>query len=52
MLVDQNGLRHSIVVPPGMMDDIVRPLWDSRVMVTGQQHGRQILLTDISKARD
>jgi hypothetical protein len=51
-LVEENGLHHSILVPPGMMDDIVRPLWDSRVTVIGVPKGKNILLTDITKARD
>jgi hypothetical protein len=51
-LVEENGLHHSILVPPGMMDDIVRPLWDCRVTVTGVPKGKNILLTDITKARD
>jgi hypothetical protein len=51
-LVDASGIRHSIVVPAGMMDDIVRPLWDSIVTVTGKRKGQQIVLTDITKARD
>lgn len=51
-LVDEAGVTHSIVVPSGMMDDIVRPLWDSRVTVTGPRTRGRILLTDIAKARD
>lgn len=35
-----------------MMDDIVRPLWDDRVTVTGVTKGNNILLTDITKVRD
>ena len=51
-LVDENRLQHTINVPPGMMDDIVRPLWDFRVTVTGLPKGKKILLTDIIKAPD
>ncbi len=52
-LLDEEGRHHTIIVPPGMMDDIVRPLWDYRVMVTGPR-GRwgHITLTDISKAQE
>jgi hypothetical protein len=52
-LVDAQGNKHSIVVPPGMMDDIVHPLWNYRVTVTGTRgrYGR-ITLTDISKDQD
>jgi hypothetical protein len=51
-LLDDNGVKHSVVVPTGMMDDIVRPLWSSRVTVTGVASRSRILLTDIAKARD
>ncbi|MCS6954436.1 MAG: hypothetical protein NZM33_16445 [Bryobacteraceae bacterium] len=51
-LVEESGLHHSILVPPGMMDDIVRPLWGYRVTVTGVPRGKNTLLTEITKARD
>lgn len=51
-LLDENGVKHSVVVPAGMMDDIVRPLWDSRITVSGPQSRGRILLTAIEKARD
>ena len=41
---------HTVEVPEGMMNDIVRPMWDSVVAVTGVRTGRQILLQDIRKA--
>jgi hypothetical protein len=50
-LLDENGVKHSVVVPAGMMDDIVRPLWDSRVTVSGLLSRRRIMLTDIAKVR-
>jgi len=50
-LLDDSGNKHSVVVPPGMMDDIVRPLWSSRVTVTGRPRRGRILLTDIRKER-
>lgn len=34
-LVDSGGQSHRIEVPAGMMDDIVKPLWSSEVVVTG-----------------
>lgn len=40
---------HLIKVPEGMMDDIVKPLWDSTVIVTGRKEGRYILLEDIQE---
>jgi hypothetical protein len=51
-LLDDAGLRHSILVPAGMMDDIVRPLWSSRVRVSGLSSRGHIILTEIAKARD
>lgn len=46
-LIDDRHLRHTIVVPPGMMSDIVKPLWDTQVVVTGVQKGKRINLQDI-----
>ncbi len=36
-----------IVVPPGMMSDIVKPLWESEVEVTGVRKGNKIYLMQI-----
>jgi len=49
-LIDDEGIPHNIIVPEGMMSDIVKPLWDERVKVTGFYHYRAIALEDISKA--
>lgn len=46
-LIDANSRRHRIVVPAGMMDDIVRPLWDVEVEVEGEKKGPFVYLTDI-----
>lgn len=52
-LLDEQGKQHTIIVPPGMMDDIVRPLWDYRVSVTGARvRWGRIILEDIVKAQD
>ena len=40
-LINDNGPTHAINVPAGMMDDIVRPLWNSFVTVRGSMSGRQ-----------
>jgi hypothetical protein len=48
-ILDDNGKQHRILVPPGMMDDIVRPLWDFPVEVTGKREGKMIRLEDIRK---
>ena len=34
-VIDEGGQSHTIEVPTGMMNDIVRPMWDSRVKITG-----------------
>lgn len=49
-LEDQEGARHRINVPIGMMADIVRPLWDRVVWVRGTQTGPNIDLEDIAPA--
>jgi hypothetical protein len=46
-LVDEHNVRHTVTVPGGMMSDIVRPLWDTRVTVTGVQRGSKITLEAI-----
>ena len=47
-LID-NGIQHTVSVPPGLMDDIVRPLWNSFVTVKGTRRKNQriIRLQDI-----
>lgn len=49
-LIAENNVEHTVVVPSGMMSDIVRPLWDARVVVTGTQRGSKITLEDIRPA--
>lgn len=39
-----------IIVPTGMMADIVRPLWENEVVIVGQKKKNSIILQDISKA--
>ena len=51
-IVDDAGKKHRILVPQGMMDDIVRPLWDFEVEVTGVREGAILVLQDIVKAQD
>jgi len=34
-LVDDSGSQHAVTVPEGMMNDIVKPLWDVRVRAQG-----------------
>lgn len=46
-IVAEGNMRHTIDVPSGMMSDIVKPLWDTHVIVTGEQRGKKITLQDI-----
>lgn len=49
-LIAEEGTQHKIVVPGGMMDDIVRPLWGFAVIVTGVKNLRgTITLNDITR---
>ncbi len=47
-LVDEAGRKHPILVPTGMMNDIVKPLWDEQVRVTGVKVGRLITMENIT----
>lgn len=49
-LIDDTGQSHNVIVPEGMMSDIVRPLWEERVQVTGYYKGKSIRLEDINRA--
>jgi hypothetical protein len=46
-IIDKDGAGHTVIVPPSMMADIVKPLWESEVIVTGDRKGTAIYLTDI-----
>lgn len=48
-IIDAQQRTHNVVVPTGMMNDIVRPMWDSIVVVTGWRRGNVIELLDISQ---
>ncbi len=39
--------RHRVVVPAGMMSDIVKPLWETSVTIKGVRKGKKISLQDI-----
>ena len=45
--VTDGNLSSRIIVPPGMMNDIVRPLWDHRVVIQAIRKGRTLTLEDI-----
>ena len=49
-LIDEMNTKYDIIVPPGMMDDIVKPLWDEIVVVTGSKVGKKIHLQEIDRA--
>jgi len=49
-IIDGDGSPHTVIVPPGLMDDIVGPLWKSQVIVTGKKKGKYLVLVDIEKA--
>jgi hypothetical protein len=46
-VISPGNVRHTILVPPGMMSDIVKPLWEEEVTVTGAQKGKKIQLMQI-----
>ena len=43
-IVEDNGQSHNISVPTGLMDDIVRPMWNSFVTVLGSRRHRQKII--------
>lgn len=49
-LIDDNCQQYLVIVPEGMMNDIVRPLWDNVVIVTGIKDKKSIFLSEINKA--
>jgi hypothetical protein len=46
-IISAGNVSHTVVVPSGMMSDIVKPLWDTEVVVTGTQKRRKIYLMQI-----
>ncbi len=46
-IVDGDRKTHRVKVPQGMMNDIVRPMWDSLVEIQGVRQGENIILQDI-----
>ena len=49
-IIDEKGKSHNIIVEEGMMSDIVKPLWEETVRVTGFRRRRDVVLEDIRKA--
>jgi hypothetical protein len=46
-ILDQQGNKHKVRVPEGLMDDIVRPLWNRQVEVEGLTTRGVTVLSDI-----
>ena len=52
-VIDENGTRHTVSVPRGQMADIVRPLFDSEVVVRGRRStGGRLQMESIDSAGD
>ncbi len=52
-LIDAHNVKHKVNVPLGMMADIVRPLFEYEVIVTGRRDTRGcVLLEDITRVAD
>jgi len=49
-IVTSGNVRVKVVVPPGLMSDIVKPLWESEVEVTGTRKGKKVHLMQIRAA--
>ena len=49
-IVSTGNIHHTIFVPEGMMSDVVKPLWEEEVTVTGTQKGKKIHLMQIRPA--
>lgn len=49
-IIDQDGVAYPIDVPKGMMADIVKPLYEETVTITGVRQGAKIILEDIESA--
>ena len=48
-IIDSQDKPHTIDVPEGMMNDIVRPMWDLEVRVMGLRKGGSVILQDIQE---
>lgn len=51
-IVDKEQKAHTVEVPEGMMNDIVRPMWDSVVAIKGVRKGNLIELQEISELQE
>ena len=46
-IVDEHGVAHGVSVPRGMMSDIVKPMFEERVIVSARPKGKGLLLESI-----
>jgi len=46
-IATEGNVKVTVVVPPGMMDDIVKPLWRAEVEIVGEQRGKKVYLAEI-----
>lgn len=46
---EESKTTHAVKVPEGMMNDIVKPLWDTTVVIKGRREGNYIILQDIEE---
>jgi hypothetical protein len=46
-IIDSEGTSHTIIVPPGMMTDIVKPHWESEVVIVGTKKRNEVYLVEI-----
>ena len=47
---DEQGKKHTVTVPQGMLEDIVKPLFGQRVLVTATRKNKRLELLDIEAA--
>jgi hypothetical protein len=45
-IIDGGDNPHMVIVPPGLMDDMVGPLWKSKVIATGEKKGKSLVLVE------
>lgn len=50
-IIDKDDIPQQVVVPSGMMDDIVRPLWNEEVKATCIEKGETVTLESIERAQ-
>ena len=51
-IVDNDGESHPFSVPRGMMSDIVKPMFEERVVVTARRRGKRMMLESIDLAEE